>query len=132
MSKDIDELVSELNKWDVVRLRGLGALFHGALLVKHLTKALGYEIVVDPNTPPDLLDALGICVPSAAEGAALGVLLGLLIGSAFGEPRAGIVLGGVCGGLAGTARGSRSLRHGLRLVGRLDAAGLPIVTIVRK
>lgn len=132
MNKRIETLVTGLSKGEFVQLRGPDALLYASPLIQHFTEALGFEIVVDPSTPPDLLDALGIWVPSVAEGAAIGGLLGLLLGTALGEPRAGVALGTLCGGLAGAARGSRNLRRGLRLVGRYDALGLPVVTIARR
>lgn len=124
-------LVRSLDETNQIEMRGVEALSTVAPALRDAVESLGYSLTYDPGTPPDIIDVLGVWVPSTMEGAALGGFFGLLLGSALGDAEAGAVVGAILGGVSGAARGNAHLRNGLRLRGRYDGAGQPVLTITR-
>ena len=108
----------------------LNSLFLARHVLQELVEVADLELVFDPGTDPDLLDALGVATLGAAQGALVGGGLGLVAGLLLGYPTEGLILGSLLAGVAGAERGVAAVRRGLRLrVRALSWAGQEYILV---
>jgi hypothetical protein len=92
---------------------------------------LGIAIVFDPESMPDLIDALAVPAVDAVQLAAAGATIGLLIGAFAGRAPTWAGVGALIGGVGGAARGARRVREGWRVRAVRNLRGVPIISISR-
>lgn len=125
MSNVLSELVTVADGGSAVHLRGVAELHALRRALFTLTHVLGYRIVFDPSSEPDLVDFLAVAALSTVERAAVGGAAGAAIGGLLGDARTGAALGSILGALVGFAEGVGSVERGVRVRATLDARGVP-------
>ena len=87
------------------------------------------HVELDPETPPELADYIGVLGLSAARWGLAGATAGLAVGALIKDPKPWTILGGVLGTLFGLAKGHRHIQAGFRIRMGYDADMVPWIRL---
>lgn len=124
-SWSLQEVVNTLTQRGKILVEGFDQLARVKRTLEQAVQQLGIRVVIDPSTPAELRDQLGVPLLSALEGGLLGAGIGMMAGAALGRSKELTLLGALLGGLLGAMKGQERVKAGWRLrSGYTDTGGV--------
>lgn len=122
-SLSLEDVAATLAERGQLVVEGFQQLSRIKRTLERAVQQLGIRVVVDPSTPAELLDQLGVTLLSAFEGGLKGAVVGLLAGLVLGRPKELMAVGAAVGAVVGAAQGPERVKAGWRLRGGYNEVG---------
>lgn len=120
-----DGFFAQLRERRDIFVRGMEDISRLKRTLDRAVEQLGIRIEYAPESPPELLDHLGVMGLTAARGAIIGGTVGLAIGALVKDPKPWTALGTAIGTLWGLYQGQQRVHAGWRIEMGYDAEGIP-------
>lgn len=111
----LDQLLAVLSERGQLIVSGFEQIGKLKRTLQQAVEQLGIRVVLDPSTPPELQDYLGLALLNALSGGFIGATVGVVAGAVFGNSKEWVTGCAIAGAALGALRAPGQVKAGWRL-----------------